>query len=286
MKPRIAVFGYFSLDRVVFDDRIHECVPGGGALYGSMAVLACGACPVPHVVCGADFPEEVLTEMSSLGVDLSQIRRDDGPSRRAELNYTSSDRRASPHYLNTDWLERTETLRPPLPRTAYDGALLGAMPTDHAARILEKSDCLGRVVLDTSEYFCRENPDAVLNLLARVEVFAPSVDETRVLRPGMDDDAAAISLATLGPIVLQKRGSAGLACATAVGIEARAEAEPTAVIDPTGAGDTVGGVAVVATVQGKAIPEILRWATRLAARTVSAPSIEALIAESQQNQDD
>jgi sugar/nucleoside kinase (ribokinase family) len=75
-------------------------------------------------------------------------------------------------------------------------------------------------------------------------VFAPSREETRILLPELDDDAAARALAALGPSVIQKRGADGVFVVDAgARAEWRLPALATMVVDPTGAGDaSVGAI--------------------------------------------
>ena len=62
-------------------------VPGGGALYASLAVLVNGRTPSLNVCVGNDFPESVLVKLKDLGVNLNSIQYSNIPSRRASLKY-------------------------------------------------------------------------------------------------------------------------------------------------------------------------------------------------------
>src|SRR5712692_9575052 len=44
-RPRVAVFGYLSIDRLVTATAIHEAVPGGAALYAALGARLAGAAP-------------------------------------------------------------------------------------------------------------------------------------------------------------------------------------------------------------------------------------------------
>jgi sugar/nucleoside kinase (ribokinase family) len=101
------------------------------------------------------------------------------------------------------------------------------------------------VVADTSAAFVSENAQVMLQLLQELAVFAPSREETQLLLPDYDDDAAALRLARQGVHLLLKCGPDGAIVVSARGESVqRIPAPPAAVVDPTGAGDaTVGALA-------------------------------------------
>jgi sugar/nucleoside kinase (ribokinase family) len=131
------------------------------------------------------------------------------------------------------------------------------------------------VVADTSEFFASRMSDALLALLPGMSVFAPSVAETRLLRPEMEDTAAARWLAALGPRVLQKRGEVG-ALAVDGGTALAIPAPPTQVVDPTGAGDATVGALTALLAAGVAFPVAAVRALEAGAAAVSGIGPSAL----------
>lgn len=248
MSARVHVVGYLSIDRIEHGGRSVDGVPGGAALYGALAANAAGAPVKLYAIAGDDFRDEWLAQLAERGIDISAMRRADGPTRRARLAYGAGDRRMSAHHGEAEWWRRTHALAPPPPSPdAGDIVALMAVPGDAAdASIAAARSASARVAMDTSAAFADREPAAILARAAAVFAFAPSAEETRVLYPGLDDDTAALRLAATGCNILHKRGPAGaFAVRAGAGSGLRLPAPPVVEPrDPTGAGDaTVGALA-------------------------------------------
>ena len=111
MSTEIGIFGYLSLDTLMYKGNKFYDVPGGGALYASLAVLVNGRTPILNVCVGNDFPESVLVKLRDLGVNLNSIQYSNIPSRRASLKYINGNETDSTHYSEKVWWDRTESLR-------------------------------------------------------------------------------------------------------------------------------------------------------------------------------
>ena len=269
MSTEIGIFGYLSLDTLMYKGNKFYDVPGGGALYASLAALVNGRTPILNVCVGNDFPESVLVKLRDLGVNLNSIQYSNIPSRRASLKYINGNETESTHYSEKVWWDRTEALRPPLTDTYFETVVLAPMPLDHAKTILASMDPKVVKVLDTSKIFARNYPLSIIELLTEIDYFIPSIAETRILMPGCGDDEAAMKLAQVGTKVIQKRGAQGLIRASKEKIEQRQKSHSREIIDPTGAGDSVTGA--IAAAVSKDLPEdqLLSIASQTAALTVS-----------------
>lgn len=244
----VRVVGYLSFDRIEFQGRVCDDVPGGAALYAALAARQAGANVSLHAIAGEDFDAALLARLAQIGIDLSQIQRAAGKTRRARLAYSTADLRTNAHHGADAWWERTRALAPPVPANlaAGDVVALMAVPGATAAATLDAARLAGaRVAMDTSAAFAARECELILAVCGGAHVFAPSLEETRLLCPDMSDDAAAVRLAASGCNVLQKRGADGaFAVAAHRDSGTRLAAPPTAVLDPTGAGDaTLGGLA-------------------------------------------
>jgi len=273
-KPTVWVVGYLSLDDIVVDGRLHREVPGGAALYAALGAAAGGAAVVLVAARGLDFPESVLEGLRRAGIDVSAVAPRDHPSRRARLDHGPDGRRDSAHYGQADWHAATEALVPPLPPPTAPppaAAVLTAMPAAELGRQLDRAAARGAaVVADTSEVFARRDRDALLALAERLALFAPSREETRLLLPGLDDEAALAALARRCPRVVQKRGADGLALVSAAhptGLRVPAVAGP--VVDPTGAGDACVGALGAGLARGLDDPALLALGREVASRAVA-----------------
>jgi sugar/nucleoside kinase (ribokinase family) len=267
------VVGYLSLDDVVVQGRVHRDVPGGGALYAALGAAAGGAGPVLVTSRGPDFPESVLDGLRATGIDVSAVVRRDHPTRRARLDHAADGRRESAHYARPEWHAATATLAPELPpaRAGALVAVLTAMPAGDLARQIEWARGRGAsVVVDTSEVFATRDRDGLLALINRMDLFAPSREETRLLLPDLDDEGALAVLVQRCPRVVQKRGADGLALRSAAhpaGL--RIAARPGPVIDPTGAGDACVGALAAGLARGLDDAALLALGSEVAARAVA-----------------
>jgi sugar/nucleoside kinase (ribokinase family) len=276
----ISVAGYLSLDEIVVEGVGRRGVPGGAALYATLGALAGGVRVQLAVTCGSDFPEAVLESLAAMGVDLSSVGRSDHPTRRAALVHGRDGRRESGHYGRDEWHAATRALTPPcLPDgSPVSVVVLTAMPADALARQIAWARTRGaRVVVDTSEVFAAAERARLLELLRRVDLFAPSREESRLLLPGLDDEAALAALGGLCQRVVQKRGADGLALVSGshpLGLRRPAPVAP--VVDPTGAGDACVGALGAGLAQGLEDPALLALALGIAARAVAGFGPEGL----------
>lgn len=140
-----------------------------------------------------------------------------------------------------------------------------------AVSLHELTKQAGVPVIADAGVFAEQEAEALLAIVPRLHVFAPSREETRLLLPGLDDDAAALALAQLGPHVLQKRGVEGaVAVEAGTGVLVRIAAPVVqCVCDPTGAGDATVG-ALAALMLKRPFLEAAEMALAAGARAVSA----------------
>ncbi len=242
------MLGYLSIDTSETPTMRHDRVPGGAGLYAALAAARSGAEVMLAAACGEDYPEAWLGALHASGVDVSRIARRAGPTRRARLGYAQSGGRSSAHHGEAVWWERTLALAPPVPESfaGMDAIVACAMPVALLAGCIARARAAEiMLVFDTSEAFARREPERLLDLLETVDIIAASREETRLLLPELEDDAAALHLAGTRRRVLQKRGAEGaLAVDGMAGAMSHLSAPPAEIIDPTGAGDaTVGALA-------------------------------------------
>lgn len=232
------------MDSIETPDGCHPCVPGGAALYAALGARSTGAEASICAAVGEDYPEAWLQALGGCGIGLDGIERRPGPTRRAQLVHAATGARRSRH--DAAWWERTAALTPPAPSWNGAGICVACpMPAASLRELTEQADV--PVVADTG-VFAEQEAEALLALVPRLHVFAPSREETRLLLPGLDDDAAALALARLGSHALQKRGVDGaVAVVAGTGVLVRIAAPVVPhMSDPTGAGDaTVGALAAL-----------------------------------------
>lgn len=266
--PRVLVAGYLSIDTLAG----HAAMPGGAALYAALGARRAGADAAISAAVGEDYPQPWLDALARLGIDVSGVERRGGPTRRARMDYHA------PQGRDPEWWARTRALAPPISDLRAETAVAGPMPADALARFLAAAGRVGvPVVADTSDAYAGPDAAALLALLPQIAVFAPSLAETRLLLPGLDDDAAACALARLGPAVLQKRGAAGaLLVAGSDPAPLHLPAPEARAADPTGAGDATVGALAAGLAAGLDLADAARAALRVGALAVSAAGPAAL----------
>lgn len=280
--PRILVAGYLSLDEVTQASGETCRQAGGAALYAALGARQLGAQVDLCVSVGDDFPEDWIDALRDAGIGLQQVARRAGVSRWAHIIHAADGTRRSEHFVDPRWWEAGRDHAPRLPGdlSGYDGVVACPMSTDALSDLLEAAVLAGRpVIADLSEAFVSQDRQAVLALVPSLAVLAPSREETRLLLPGTDDDAAARRLAASGPAVVQKRGAEGAFCVEAGASAAWSVPAPEArVLDPTGAGDATVGALAAAWVSTRDLAAAVPAALMIGARTVSGHGASALCA--------
>ena len=280
MKPRILVVGYLSIDTCETPTMRHDDVPGGAGLYAALAAARSGADVTLAAACGEDYPPVWLASLREIGIDMSLVERRGGATRRARLRYTRSGERDSAHHGEAQWWERTQALAPPVPDSfaGVDAVVMCAMPADHLGPCIARArDAAAISVFDTSAVFVRRDRADLLALLDAVDIFAASIEETRLLLPELADDAAALRLAGAQRRVLQKRGARGAVAVDGMtGSMVALAAPPADVIDPTGAGDATVGALAVSLAAGEEFIAAARAALLIGALSVSGIGPAAL----------
>lgn len=273
----VAIVGYLSLDTLALADGRRVEAAGGAALYAALGALKAGARPCIHARLGCDFPHAVVENIARLGIDIDGLVPSEEPSRGAILTYEVDGRRSSPHHRDDVWWQRTHRLAPPRPRHSADAVVLCPMPMALMKQMLEdlaaSAVCC---VVDTSEAFVACNRSEFLQVIRPATLFCPSVAETRLLFPDLDDEAALVELTRHVSTVVQKRGERGLALARPAMRPLQVAARSTAVVDPTGAGDAAVGALAAGLARGLPDRALLELAVEVAAMAVSGVATRGL----------
>lgn len=246
-RPRLAVLGYLSIDEIVGPDAEPIASIGGGAIYAALSAARMGVDVVLHVCLGSNVPPAWIAELRRLAIDLSATEPRDHPTRRTRLSYQPDEQRRGDADRDAAWRAATQALQPPLPRGRFDGLLLCPIPLDLASRALRaKGDAVA--IADTSEVFAAGGP-AAMSAFSGVDIFAPSLAEARLLAGRRDDAQAMSDLAARVPVLVVKKGRAGLSRFEG-GTEIRHRIDAIEAIDPTGAGDAAVGALAAARLLG------------------------------------
>ena len=119
-EEKILVAGHLSLDRIKTPDREEDQVPGGAALYTSVAASVYGGTTGLLTTCCSDFPKEVLQRIEGLGIDVSEVLAVLGRQRRSFMEYSEQFERVTHSHARKIWYEKTLEQTPRhLPRKEY-----------------------------------------------------------------------------------------------------------------------------------------------------------------------
>ncbi|MCB1150286.1 sugar kinase [bacterium] len=240
MSKEILVVGSVAYDTVATVRETRERQLGGSASFFALAARLFA--PVRAVgVVGDDFRQADLDLLSSRGVDIAGIERAEGStfhwSGRYHADMIERDTLATELGVFADF-------QPALPAgwAASPYVLLANIHPALQLDVLEAVDAPRLVVLDTMNLWIETTRDALLAVLARVDVLLVNDSEARLLTGETGLKEAAAAIAELGPKrVVIKKGEHGALYFGPDGVLAVPAILLPEVVDPTGAGDTFAG---------------------------------------------
>jgi len=248
----ILVVGSLAYDDVYTPVEHRSDVLGGAASY--FAVAAARHAPVRLVgVIGDDFAESDVGRIAAAGVDLHGLERRRGRSFRWLGRYDETFGAAET--INTD-LGVFADWKPTVPEAYRDSeyVFLANIDPEIQLAVREQLPAARFVALDSMNYWITTKREALLRVIAQVDLVCLNEAEIRQLRGRPDIAAGARDLLALGPrAVVVKRAEHGATLYSADGMF-WCPAYPVArVVDPTGAGDTFAGGLVGALARADAI---------------------------------
>lgn len=239
--PDLVVVGSVALDTVKTPfGRVAEAL-GGSATYFSYAASFFAPVRVVAAV-GEDFPAEHLRLLERRGVDLSGLRVTPGKRTfrwTGEYGFDLNEARTLETQLNV-FAEFQPTLSPTHRRAPF--LFLANIDPMLQLKVLEQMEQPDLTALDTMNFWIDGKRDALLRVLARVDIVLINDAEARMLAREPNLVKAARVIAGMGPrAVVIKRGEYG-ALMLLNGEFFFTPAYPLeSVFDPTGAGDTFAG---------------------------------------------
>ncbi len=237
----VVVVGSMALDSVRTPFGAVERVVGGAAVYAAMAASLLTPPRVVGVV-GGDFPEEALELLRARGVDLDGVERvPEGKSFfwSGVYDYDLADRRTLATELNV-FADFNPTL-PDSYRASRYCFLANIQPQVQLA-VLEQLSETCFVMCDTMNYWIENERDALLEVLARVDLALLNDGEVRQLAQTPNLAEAARLVLDMGPrFVVIKKGEYGATLVSSDDYFSIPSYPLPNVVDPTGAGDSFAG---------------------------------------------
>jgi len=236
----LLVVGSVALDSVETPfGRVDDALGGSATFFSAAASLFC---PVQLVgVVGDDFPLDKLDFLEQRGVDLGGLDRRAGESFRWSGVYSFD--------LNERETRETRLgvfadFQPTIPEAFRDARwiFLGNIDPELQLDVLEQVRAPRMVACDTMNYWIESKRDALLRLLARVDMILVNDSEARELSGDYNILRAARWIQRHGPdIVVVKKGEHGAILFNRDVVFFAPGFPLEVVFDPTGAGDAFAG---------------------------------------------
>ena len=236
----LLVVGSVGLDTVETRAGKRAEVLGGAASYFSVAASFLAPVRLTAVV-GTDFPDAHTKLLADRAVDLAGLERVSGKTFRWSGVYAKdfSTRTTLDTQLNV-----FQDFNPKLPAGWGNSEYVFLANIDPVLQlsVLEQAGKPRFVACDTMNFWIEGKRDALLKLLARVDMLLLNDEEARQLSGEANLPAAARAIRALGPkAVVIKRGDAGALLFHEAGVFAAPAFPIENVVDPTGAGDSFAG---------------------------------------------
>ena len=265
---KLLVVGSIALDSIETPFGKEVNVLGGSASYFSLAAsMFTDVCAV--AVVGRDFPEEHLDLFRSKGIALNGVKREHGETFRWEGKYGYD--LGDPETLGTH-LNVFENFKPVLPEEYrnIEYVFLANIDPELQLSVLNQVKNPKVVACDTMNYWIENKPEALKEVIKRVDILMLNDSETRILAKEPRITHAARTVLELGPkVLIVKRGEYGALMFSKEGIFWAPSYPLEEVIDPTGAGDSFAG-GFMGFIAGQGIAEHVGYKTAVVFGSVIA----------------
>ena len=258
----LLIVGSIAFDDLDMPSGEHRDVLGGAATYSSLSasLVAGGGVRVVGIV-GTDFPEPHLEGLRARGIDTAGVERAAGKTFRWHGRYSAD--LASRTTLDTQ-LNVFADFSPKIP-AAYRTSpfvLLGNIHPRLQVDVLEQVQKPRLVVADTMNFWIEGEPQALSQMLSRIDLLVINDEEARQLSGIHNLVRAAADIRKRGPsMLIVKRGEFGALLFDEGGAFFVPAYPLEEVLDPTGAGDSfAGGLLGYLAARGEVTPSTLRKA--------------------------
>ena len=241
-QPRVelVVVGSVALDTIETPTERRVDLLGGSVSYACSAASFYTRVGMVGIV-GTDFPAAHMERYGTFGIDLAGLQQTQGRTFRWSGVYEADmiNRRTLATELNV-----FETFKPELPGP-YRAArlfLLGNIAPDLQLHVLSQAQAPEFVVADTMDLWINVARDALVEVIGRVDMLTLNDSEARLLTGKHNLRACAEAVQAMGPrYVVIKKGEHGAMCFGPGGVIIVPAYPVSAVLDPTGAGDSFAG---------------------------------------------
>jgi ribokinase len=236
------ICGGIAIDDIRLPGEFYSKVVGGSAIYASLAASLFSPTILSGVV-GQDFPKDYLEKLKKKKVDLSNVQYSKLPSFRWKGKYSDD----LSGLITTD--QRTNAFS----EFRLDGlenvaknckvVFLSNIDPDIQFNLMKNLPCKVVKMLDSMDLWIVEEREKLKKVLAMTDVFFVSSREARLLVEQESPFLEVVEkIMLLGPkVVVVKKGEHGLTMYGKMGTIAVPSYPLSMAIDPSGAGDSLGG---------------------------------------------
>ena len=269
-----------------------ERILGGSATYITLAARFLTDDVRLNAVVGRDFPDSYVELLRDRGINLDGLVHDttgDSFFWSGRYHYDLNQRDTLATHLNV-----LATFEPDLPASYRDSRIvcLGNLDPTVQMQVLDQVESPDLVVLDTMNYWIENTPDALQEVLRRVDVLAINDAEARELSGEPNLVKAAKAVRAMGPKTLViKKGEHGALLFTGDTVFSAPAYPLEDIQDPTGAGDTflggfAGYLARTSEIDAEAFKRAVVLSSALASFVVEAFGTERLLSLTPEQVDD
>ncbi|MDD3844800.1 MAG: PfkB family carbohydrate kinase [Syntrophorhabdaceae bacterium] len=237
---KLLVAGTVAYDSIETPFGKADNVLGGSALHFTNAASFFTDVGIVATV-GSDFDMEGISFLKERSVDMSGIEVDHGKTFRWEGKYGYDLNQAIT--LKTE-LNVIETFRPKVPEDyrSADFLFLANIDPELQLHVIDQVERPAALVLDTMNFWIENKYDALMKVIARVDMLVINEAELREITKEHNLVKGARKLIELGPVcIVVKRGEYGVFMMNRDEVFLAPAYPLEDVFDPTGAGDTFAG---------------------------------------------
>ena len=236
----VLVVGTVAFDSIETPFGAAERILGGSAAYFALGASCFTQVRLVGVI-GRDFPQEYLDLLTKRQIDIEGLKKENGETFHWRGRYHED--------INVrDTLELQLNVLagfvPRLPERYRDAeyVFLGNIDPVMQTEVLDQIHAMKLVACDTMDHWIRESPEALRQVLKRIEMLVINDSEAKLLSGYNNIVRAARAILKMGPkVVLIKRGEYGVLQFSDGSIFATPAYPLEEVFDPTGAGDSFAG---------------------------------------------
>ncbi|MFZ2199533.1 MAG: PfkB family carbohydrate kinase [Microgenomates group bacterium] len=236
------ILGTFAIDDISLPKENLVGVVGGATSYAGLASGLFTSTGVAGVA-GADFPQKFVDNLSEKGIDVSNIQRSKKPSFRWKALYSNDLVNLTTTYLSMNAAVDLDVDKIDKISSNVKVVFLSNLDPEYQLKMV--NNIPGHVIklLDSLDLWIVEKRDVLKKVLSKVDIYFVSEDEAKLLiGKSLPVHEMVNEIMQLGPkVVVIKKGRHGLSMFGSLGIISIPSYPMVNVVDPSGAGDSLGG---------------------------------------------